>query len=153
MRNHIMNIQGVFIMKLDIEKIKRQIDATEEEFANEMGLTTDELLCYINGTVQIPVELLSKICQYTGLQPTEISLEDKSTAFVPHLIDPVDTFEPSKNAKMNLVDYIKQGISEFEEETVRAEIEKIEKVVNGIRKPRISFAGQSDTGKSTLIVF
>lgn len=138
-------------MKLDIEKIKRQIDATEEEFANEMGLTTDELLCYINGTVQIPVELLSKICQYTGLQPTEISLEDKSTAFVPHLIDPVDTFEPSKNAKMNLVDYIKQGISEFEEETVRAEIEKIEKVVNGIRKPRISFAGQSDTGKSTLI--
>lgn len=140
-------------MKLDIEKIKLQIGATEEEFAEEMNITVDELRQYSDGTMQLPGELLSMMCQYTGLQPAAggIYMNENSMVFNSHPIDPDDTYEPSKLAKTSLVEYIKQGVAEFKEETVKTEIEKIQRCVNTIRKPRISFAGQSDTGKSTLI--
>lgn len=140
-------------MKLDIERIKQQTGETEEEFAETMGIMVDELRQYCNGTLQLPGELLSRICQHTGLQPFAggIFVNENSTTFTSRSIDPNDTYEPSQMAKSSLVEYIKQGVSEFEEETVKIEIEKIQKCVNTLRKPRISFAGQSDTGKSTLI--
>lgn len=140
-------------MKLDIEKIKQQIGATEEEFAEEMAISVDELRHFSDGSMQLPGELLSKMCQYTGLQPAAggIFVNENSTVFTARPIDPNDTYEPSKMAKTSLVEYIKQGVAEFKEETVKTEIEKIQRCVNTIRKPRISFAGQSDTGKSTLI--
>lgn len=140
-------------MKLDIEKIKQQIGATEEEFAEEMDISVEALHHYSDGTMQLPGELLSKMCQYTGLQPASggIFVNENSAVFSARPIDPNDTYEPSKMAKTSLVEYIKQGLAEFTEETINTEIERIEKCVKTIRKPRISFAGQSDTGKSTLI--
>ncbi len=140
-------------MKLDIEKIKQQIGATEKDFAEEMDISVEALHHYSDGTMQLPGELLSKMCQYTGLQPTSggLFLNENSTVFTTCPIAPNDTYEPSKIAKTSLVEYIKQGVSEFKEEAIKTEIEKIERCVNTIRKPRISFAGQSDTGKSTLI--
>lgn len=140
-------------MKLDIEKIKIQVDMTEEEFAEEMNISLDELRQYCEGTLQLSGELLSNMCQYTGLQPSAggIFVSENSTSFNARPIDPDDTYEPTQQAKSSLVEYIKQGLSEFKEDTLRTEIEKIQGCVNSLRKPRISFAGQSDTGKSTLI--
>lgn len=140
-------------MRLDIEKIKVQCDCTENEFAQDMNISMDELLEYCNGTRKLSGELLSKMCQHTGLLPGPggIYLNENSTVFNADPIDPDDTFEPSQIAKNNLVEYIKQGLSDFQEEMLREEIVKIQGCVNTLRKPRISFAGQSDTGKSTLI--
>lgn len=140
-------------MKLDIRKIELQIGATEKEFAEEMNISAEELRAYCDGEMKLPGELLSRMCQYTGLQPVAggIFVNENPTAFASHPIEPDDTYEPSQMAKTNLVEYIKQGVSEFSEETVKEEIEKIQRHVNTMRKPKISFAGQSDTGKSTLI--
>lgn len=140
-------------MKLDIEKIKNQVGMTAEEFAEEMHISMDELQQYCDGTSPLPGELLSEMCQYTGLQPSAggIFVNVNSTTFNTPPIDPDDTYEPSQQAKSNLVEFIKQGISEFNEEVILNEIKKIQYCVNALRKPRISFAGQSDTGKSTLI--
>ena len=116
-------------MKLDIEKIKQQIGATEEEFAEEMAISVDELRHFSDGSMQLPGELLSKMCQYTGLQPAAggIFVNENSTVFTARPIDPNDTYEPSKMAKTSLVEYIKQGVAEFKEETVKTEIEKIQR--------------------------
>lgn len=140
-------------MRLDIEKIKVQCDCTESEFAQDMNISLEELSEYCSGTRKLSGELLSEMCQYTGLLPTEggLYLNEKSTIFNASSIDPDDTFEPSQMAKNSLIEYIKQGLSTFQEEMLRGEIAKVQSCVNSLRKPRISFAGQSDTGKSTLI--
>ena len=140
-------------MKLDVEKIKDQVGCTEKEFVEEMGITEEKLRSYCEGTTQMSGELLSKMLVYTGLSPIPGSIfkNENSTTFTPCQIKPNDTFSPSKNAKESLVEYVGQGLVEIEEESVRSEIEKIAGCVKSLRKPRISFAGQSDTGKSTLI--
>lgn len=138
-------------MRLNIEKIKTQCDCSESEFAQEINISMDELNEYCNGTRLLSIEIVSRICEYTGLQYNEICLDEKSTEFKASVIDPDDTFEPSQMAKNSLIEYIKQGLSTFQEEVLKEEIVKIQSCVSSLRKPRISFAGQSDTGKSTLI--
>jgi len=140
-------------MKLNIEKIKVQVDLTEEEFAEEMNISLEELRNYCEGTLPLPGVLLSNMCQYTGLFPIagSIFVSEDNITFNARPIDPNDTYEPTQQAKLNLVKYIEQGMSEFKLGVVKSEIEKIQSCVNTLRKPRISFAGQSDTGKSTLI--
>lgn len=139
--------------KLDIEKIKAQVGLSKEEFASEMGISLNELHLYCEGAPISSADLLGRMCQYTGLPPVPggIFQSENPTSFNAQPIDPEDTYEPSQQAKYNLVEYVKQGLSAFQENTVRTEIEKINACVSTIRKPHISFAGQSDTGKSTLI--
>ena len=136
--------------KLDIEKIKSQIGESEETFAEEMEISVEELRSYCDGTAQPSGELLSKMCEYTGLLEKDLFI-GKHAAKLAVAIKPQDTYKLSEITKNNLVEYVEQGVAEFKEETLQVEIQKIQKCVNAIRKPRISFAGQSDTGKSTLI--
>lgn len=139
--------------KLDMEKIMQQVGCTESEFSEEMGISLADLRDYCEGSKQLTGELLSKMCQYTGLMPSEggIFKCDNPTLFIAHSIKPSDTYEPSQQAKTNLISYIQQGFTEFHEDTVLTEIKKVQRCISALRKPRISFAGQSDTGKSTLI--
>lgn len=139
--------------KLDMEKIMQQVGCTESEFSEEMGISLADLRDYCEGSKQLTGELLSKMCRYTGLMPSEgdIFKCDNPTLFIAHSIKPSDTYEPSQQAKRNLISYIQQGFTEFHEDTVLTEIKKVQRCISTLRKPRISFAGQSDTGKSTLI--
>lgn len=137
--------------KLDIEKIKLQIDESEEAFAKDINISLDELRSYCNGTAQPSAEVLSQMCQYTGLRQDELFIGEGATTFTAASITPQDTYETSEITKNSLVEYIEQGIASFKEEALLSEIKKIQTCVKAIRKPRISFAGQSDTGKSTLI--
>lgn len=139
-------------MKLDIERIKNQVGDIGD-FVKEVGITEKELLSYCESATPIPQELLNKMCEYTELRARPgglFKLENERT-FTPCQIKPNDTYAPSQNAKSSLVEYLKEGLNEFDEETVLNEIKKIEGCVKSLRKPRISFAGKSDTGKSTLI--
>lgn len=43
--------------KLDIEKIKLQIDESEEAFAKDINISLDELRSYCNGTAQPSAEV------------------------------------------------------------------------------------------------
>lgn len=140
-------------MKLDIDKIKAQADMSEEAFAQEMNISVDELHQYCEGTMPLPQELLNNMCQFTGLQPGPggIFMGASSASFAARPIKPDYTFSPAQQTKSNLVEYIKQGIQEFQEDSVKSEIERIQSYVSFLKKPRISFAGQSDTGKSSLI--
>lgn len=136
--------------KLDIERIKSHTGESEETFAEEMEISVEELRSYCDGTAQPSGELLSKMCEYTGLPENELFI-GQHAAKLAVAIKPQDTYKLSEITKNNLVEYVEQGVAEFKEETLQVEIQKIQKCVNAIRKPRISFAGQSDTGKSTLI--
>ena len=140
-------------MRIDIEKIKNHVDMTFEAFAEKMNISIEELQEYCDGKTQMSGELLSEMCKYTGLQPITGSLyiSENDTTFNSPLVVPNDTYESSRQTKTNLIEFIKRGALEFNEEIVLEEIEKIQKHLNTLRKPRITFAGQSDTGKSTLI--
>ena len=134
--------------KLDIERIKSHTGESEETFAEEMKISVEELRSYCDGTAQPTLTLLENMSDYTGLSLGELFIDTKLKAVT---IEPRDTYKPSEITKSSLVKYIEQGVAELKEETLQVEIQKIQKCVNAIRKPRISFAGQSDTGKSTLI--
>lgn len=139
-------------MKLDIEKIKNQIGCSAEEFAMEMQISMTELQSYCNGE-PMSGELLSNMCKFTGLGPFSgsIYITENETKTDFKAITPDNTFELSQTTRKNLIEYVKQGLNEIEDETVHNEISKIYNCVKKLRKPRISFSGKSDTGKSTLI--
>ena len=138
-------------MKLDIKKIVNQCGCTAEEFAMEIGISIEELMLYSEGKMQMTLPLLLKISQYTKIPADELFVSENSTTFNFNSINPDDTFEPYQQTKNNLVEYIKQGLNEFQYQEMKQEIVKIDNCLKTLKKPRISFAGQSDTGKSTLI--
>ena len=137
--------------KLNIKKILEQVGGTEEEFANEMGITIDELQKYINGTPLKSLDLFGNIISYTGLQPDQLFIEDGQTSSSSGIEKLNNTWQPSNMAKNSLGEYIRQGLHDISESTVQEEIHKVERYLQELRKPKISFAGQSDAGKSTLI--
>ena len=138
-------------MKLNIKKILEQVGYSEKEFAEEIGITLDELQAYKDDTVKMSGELLSRISNFTGLLPKDLHYNDNAFNSSSDIINPSDTWSPSYIAKNSLTDYIKQGLEEIHEDTVQNEIKKVETCIRSLKKPKISFAGQSDTGKSTLI--
>ena len=139
--------------KLDIEKIKSHVGLSAEELAEEMEITLDELQSYVSGACHMSSELLSRMCEYTGLGPGQggIYVAEKKRNGYANTIKPDNTFEPAESARTSLVDYVKQGVADFRDNVVTDEIVKLELLVNTLRKPRITFAGKSDAGKSTLI--
>lgn len=138
--------------KLDIEKIKNHVGLSAEEFAKEMEITLDELQSYINGQ-QMSGDLLQKMCGYTSLGPGPggLFVAEAQRCNSMHTIRPDNTFEPAESARTNLVEYVKAGVTAFQDDVVKDEIVKLESLVSSLRKPRITFAGRSDAGKSTLI--
>lgn len=136
-------------MALNMQIILEQTGETKEEFAEAIGLSIEALDSYINGKEKPSVELYGIISEYTGLTYEQIEAGKKSVRFAEFSIS--DTWSPSEDVKDNIEKYLTEGIEGFEEESVIKEIEKIKYAIGNWRKPRISFAGQSDTGKSTLI--
>lgn len=137
--------------KLNIKRILEQVGGDEREFAKEIHISLEELQTYINGTAQPNAELFVLIMKHTGLLPDEITCGKEITAMGIDSLE--DTWKPSKIAQNNLVEYLKQGLIDntLQEDIVQQEISNVEQCVRNLRKPKISFAGQSDTGKSTLI--
>ena len=138
--------------KLNIERLKEQMGCDEQGLAERFGISLCELKEYGSGSKKLESELFEKIINDSGLMPKFLFIDDTATMYQPTTdINPADTFKTSQLAKDGLVNYIRQGLTSFQEETVRTEIKKIQYCMNTLRKPRISFAGQSDAGKSTLI--
>lgn len=136
-------------MALDMERILNQTGETKKEFSEGVGISIKALDNYALGNDKPSFEELEKISSYTGIDIMELG-EKKSKAYGIEF-DINDTWSPSREAKDSLQEYLSEGNRAFDEEIIKNEIEKIQKCIEKWRKPRISVAGQSDTGKSTLI--
>lgn len=138
-------------MALNTNRILDQIGYSREEFAREMNWTLDELSKYEKGELKLSAEQLIAIIRITDLQPKDIQIDNSKEKFSKTKISPRNTWKPSKITQTSLLEYIKEGIENINETTCKKELEKIENCISTLRKPKISFAGQSDVGKSTLI--
>lgn len=136
-------------MALNMERILRQTGETKEEFAEAVGLSVEDLDLFAKGTKKPSAEIFGKIADYTGLSIEEIQKGNRSIAGINISVD--DTWAPSKEAKDDLNKYITEGLEQFPEKEIKSEIEKFKLCLGNWKKPKISIAGQSDTGKSTLI--
>lgn len=138
--------------RLDLDRLLKQYDCSLEDFSEAVGISKDQLLAYKEGRLKISQEEVQAITKESGLQYYEFWIEDdvpkRRTALV---IEPEDTFCAARKTQTGLVEYLKKGLEETEEPVVLREIEEVEHCVKMLRKPRIALAGQSDTGKSTLI--
>ena len=138
--------------KLDLERLLAQTGDSLESFSDEVEIPRDRLLAYKDGQLKISQEEVQRIFEYTELQYTEFWIEETAPKRKVLLaIDPQDTFKPARKTQTGLVEYLEKGLEETEEPVVLKEIEEVANCVKMLRKPRIAFAGQSDTGKSTLI--
>ena len=86
-------------MKLNIKKILEQVGYSEKEFAEEIGITLDELQAYKDDTVKMSGELLSRISNFTGLLPKDLHYNDNAFNSSSDIINPSDTWSPSYIAK------------------------------------------------------
>lgn len=136
-------------MAINIDIILGQTGETKEEFAGNVGIDLNTLEEFITGNKKPTAEILGNIADYTGLTIEQIQMGTRSVAGITFNVD--DTWAPSREAKENLDQYITEGLEKFDDTVVRGEIEHFRKCLRNWKKPRISIAGQSDTGKSTLI--
>ena len=124
---------------------------SKEEFADSIGTTVEALEGYNNGD-PIPQDILFNISGFTGLPLNEICIDTgKRIDFSAKPIIPEDKFNRIKGLKLGLVEYLKEGEEVFEDKEIVDKISEIENCLNSLTKPKITFAGMSDTGKSTLI--
>lgn len=137
-------------MSLDVKGILKHIGCTREELCKEINWTLEELSKYENDEIKLSGNDLEKLIEYTGLTPDKLRGE-KTKIDKNNIIKPDNTWSLAKITKNSLIDYIKEGLDKISEKTCTDEIKKIEMCIKTLRKPRISFAGQSDVGKSTLI--
>lgn len=137
-------------MAINIDIILEQTGETKEQFAKGVGIPVEELDAYILEKEKPSVEVYGKIQEYTGLSFEQIEEGKKKKNYI-NFDDISNTWSPSEESKQSLERYLTEGLNSFNESIVLREIGKIKMALNNWRKPRISFAGQSDTGKSTLI--
>lgn len=137
-------------MGLNLKKILEQVDETIEEFSANVKIPVNTLHLYAEDKDKIPFEILETISRYTNLKIADFQTSDALYTSNNGII-PADTWAPSQIAKSSLTEYILQGLTEIPDECTQTEIYKIQTYIKNLKKPRISFAGQSDTGKSTLI--
>lgn len=138
---------------LNVEKICNHLGCTEEELSKQMGVSLEELYKYKNDTLKMSPELLMKLVNETGLLPCDLTQPTDENR-ISFSSAPKNTWKSAQEAKNSLKEYINDGLIAFEntsEEALKKELRKINDCVKMLRKPKISFAGQSDTGKSTLI--
>ena len=139
-------------MALNIEKILSHIGETKEEFSSNVDISLERLDELIEGKQKITERELADITGYTDLPPEDICSEfATSKGKATDEYNPSYTWSPSKSAKDNLRQYVSEGANFFNKKDVKRMISQIDMCIDGLRKPKISFAGQTDTGKSTLI--
>lgn len=136
-------------MAINLDVILKHVGESLEEFSNNVEIPQELLLKYANGEEKPKIDVLAKIRDYTDLPFDKIDSTQVRNEFGVK-IEISDTWAPSEKAKSDLKTYIEEGVS-FSTEDVKNEILKIRKCIDNWRKPKITFAGQSDTGKSTII--
>ena len=137
-------------MALNIEKILNHIGESKEEFSNNVEISLEELDLLISDQKKLTEEQLATITSYTGLMPediaTNIHVVKNTMKYAPS-----NTWSPSKSIQGNLSEYVKANLPHFEKKEIIDQIKTIDECISSLVKPKISFAGQSDTGKSTVI--
>lgn len=144
-------------MGIRLEKILKHIGETKEEFAESLKkeekieISVEDLEMYENGTKQPTLEIVESIIRYTGMKRDEIMGESSESDYLKHKIEPQNMWEPTEEAKNDIEKYIQEGYKIFDDDFVEKEIKSFEMYLEQVRKPRVIFAGKSDSGKSTLI--
>ena len=144
-------------MGIRLEKILKHIGETKEEFAESLKkeekveISVEDLEMYENGTKQPTLEIVESIIRYTGMKRDEIMGESSESNYLKHKIEPQNVWKPTEEAKKDIEKYIQEGYKVFDDDFVKKEIKSFERYLEQVRKPRVIFAGKSDSGKSTLI--
>lgn len=138
-------------MSLNVEKIETHTGWTREEIAAKLEITVSELSNYEKGNKKISQSLLENLIGGTGLTASDVLTDSKVKRYGAENITPFNTWKPSKTAKNNLTEYIREGLSSIDDSDVKIEIKKIELLSKSLKKPKVAFAGFSDAGKSTII--
>ncbi len=136
-------------MALNLELILKHVGESLEMFSENVSIPVDALKRYEEGTEKPSTDVYRKIADYTSLP-----WEQFETASVSEIsrgkVVVNDTWAPSEAAKTNLKKYLEEGV-DFTSKDVLSEINKVSLCISNWRKPKVVFAGQSDTGKSTMI--
>lgn len=144
-------------MGIRLGKILKHIGETKEEFAESLKkeekieISVEDLEMYENGTKQPTLEIVESIIRYTGMKRDEIMGESSESDYLKHKIEPQNVWKPTEEAKNDIKKYIQEGYKIFDDDFVEKEIKSFERYLEQVKKPRVIFAGKSDSGKSTLI--
>lgn len=132
---------------IDVFGIRTYLKMSVDEMANKFQITKEELINIERGKAQVPFSIIPIICELLG-----ITLKELDSYELPKVrgIKTKDEWKNLKITKNNLIDYINKSINVDEE--FKPFIKELEACIKtSIVKPKIAFAGKSDSGKSTLI--
>lgn len=138
-------MEGI-IFDLKNFRMKQLNGMSQQEFANQIGISQDKVSRMENDPSQVSVEILLRIAAHFGMSLDELIKVPKPK--IPAMR--VDyTWSSAEFIRRTLLEYIHRNpVSENHRQTV----EYLEKVVKTeLRKPKVAFIGRSDVGKSTMI--
>ena len=138
-------------MALNVEKILKHIGGSLEELSELVNISVEDLKELETGNRKLTDKELISIMSKTHLLPEEIISDYTGAKEDKVIYEPSYTWSPSKKAQNDLKEYISEGTRFFKRKDVKKSIQLIDECIASLRKPKISFAGQTDTGKSTMI--
>jgi transcriptional regulator with XRE-family HTH domain len=130
---------------------ENQLKMTQEEFAAFIGERQDTVSRLENGSAPLTLDLLVKIAQKTGQTLDQLTKYEKPK---PEALPVSDTWKEAELVKKTLGDYLDQQNNNAwnaYEKSGDLVTEYTTIIKTNMRKPRVSFVGQSDVGKSTVI--
>lgn len=142
-------------MNFDLKSFREdKLKMSQTELAEllGMGIRQDVISRMEKNPSQIPLEVLVRLAEKTGLDMNQLLSYTKPT-IAPLDIDP--TWAKVDYMKHTVIDYIEKFSDEYQDingTNYSSEIKALRKTVDAvIRKPKIVVLGRSDSGKSTMI--
>lgn len=119
---------------------------SQEEFARQIGISQDKVSRMESDPTQVSLDVLIKIATHFGMSLDELISLPKP---VMQAVTVDYTWSSAEFIRCTLLNYInKSGVSAAYEKDIHELAALLEKI---IRKPKVTFIGHSDVGKSTMI--
>jgi transcriptional regulator with XRE-family HTH domain len=134
---------------------ENHLNLTPAELADHIGERPETISRWETGSVEdIPISGLNRMAKLggtTGSQLLQMIMGDEKP--MPKALSVSDTWKSAEFTKRALADYLANNGKDLSETSICPELQsEYENIINcDIRKPRVSFVGVSDAGKSTMI--
>lgn len=142
------------VKKYDVDKMLKHLGYSEQELAKKIGINVIQLRKFGEGTFKLGHKAYENLLDVLDVSPK--ALDEKysnvknNSGISMNKIVPEDVWSSASADRHKLVDLVCEN-AELNNEPVKEEMEILLNCLGSLKKPKISFAGQSDTGKSTLI--
>ena len=142
-------------MAVNIKRIMEHLGYSEKEIAEQLDVDVSYLRALELDEKKLSQDMIHKFADLLEVSTKyfmdNFIISDQSSSKTGDGLHPNDEWKKVNAGKKGLYEYVEEGSRAFPDDPVSIEVERVQNCCKSFKKPKVSFAGQSDSGKSTLI--